>query len=106
MVEDHSDWHDVMMKKLARAPIFGLKVGSPTQRGEWKGGNRSSPNGTELMALQADDLAPQSCFVGLQEGIDMVYQIMGHWFNAASNTLAFSRCSTAKAAQNWGGREC
>ncbi|CAK9049897.1 unnamed protein product, partial [Durusdinium trenchii] len=33
------------------------------------------------------------------EGIDMVYQIMGHWFNAASNTLAFSRCSTAKAEE-------
>jgi len=30
------------------------------------------------------------------DGIDMVYAIMGHWFNAASNTLAFTRCSKAK----------
>ena len=32
-----------------------------------------------------------------QDGIDMVYGIMGHWFNAASNTLAFTRCSKVKA---------
>lgn len=33
------------------------------------------------------------------DGIDMVYGIMGHWFNAASNTLAFTRCSKVKAEE-------
>ncbi|CAE7699785.1 cyb5r2 [Symbiodinium pilosum] len=32
------------------------------------------------------------------EGIDMVYEIMGHWFNAASNALAFTRAPNSKAS--------
>ncbi|CAE7805376.1 cyb5r2 [Symbiodinium sp. CCMP2456] len=33
------------------------------------------------------------------EGIDMVYEIMGHWFNAASNALAFTHSTKASAKE-------
>ena len=48
--------------------------------------------------MKSHDLSLDFLFLVIfQDGIDMVYGIMGHWFNAASNTLAFTRCSKVKA---------